>query len=366
MPLQFNPYPLEPWLRREEREAPPDFNQTVTQPLMQGLMLLQEQKKQDALMQLANRKEGRDAQQFAVEYGSPAQTSTASYNPASGQVKPILGSSRKPSMIERFEAHRKQNRMVPGAQGPLPQAQTHMNDVRAQFGLDEGYTPGMKHIEAFGKLKEYDRKLADDNLDRDLRRQTVAESMEMRREMAKDRDARYGFNQENTLRSQFLNQSKDFAETATAYQRIIDSSKEPSAAGDLALIFNYMKMLDPGSTVREGEFANAAASGSYGDRFQAAAQKIVTGQRLDDSMRQDFVNRATDLYQGQMARHQSREKEFQGMGSAYGFSDPSRVTPNLATPMGGFGGNGGTQPGEITKVLNGVTYVKRNGQWFQQ
>jgi hypothetical protein len=144
-----------------------------------------------------------------------------------------------------------------------------------------------------------------------------------------------GFGQENKLRTEFLSQSKDFNDTAASYQRMIDSSTNPSPAGDLSLIFNYMKMLDPGSTVREGEFANAAASGSYGARFQAAAQKIVTGQRLDDSMRSDFMGRARELYQGQMARHKQRETEYQKLGSSYG-ADPSRITPNLATPISGY------------------------------
>ena len=36
----------------------------------------------------------------------------------------------------------------------------------------------------------------------------------------------------------------------------------PDAAGDMALIFSYMKMLDPNSTVREGEYATAQDAGS--------------------------------------------------------------------------------------------------------
>jgi hypothetical protein len=65
---------------------------------------------------------------------------------------------------------------------------------------------------------------------------------------------------ENKLRDDFLKGSKVFVDTKDAYTRIQDSASDPSAAGDLALIFNYMKMLDPGSTVREGEFATAQDS----------------------------------------------------------------------------------------------------------
>lgn len=71
MALQFNPYPLEPYLRKEEERRGPDFNQSVSNPILQGLQMLSEQRRQDALLKISQQKEGREAQQFASEYGSP-------------------------------------------------------------------------------------------------------------------------------------------------------------------------------------------------------------------------------------------------------------------------------------------------------
>lgn len=93
-----------------------------------------------------------------------------------------------------------------------------------------------------------------------------------------------------------LQRVKEFDNISNAYGRIVASVEEPSPAGDLALIFNYMKMLDPSSVVRESEFAAAAQAGSYGDRIAALVGNLKEGTRLSPAQRADFVDRATKLY----------------------------------------------------------------------
>ena len=91
------------------------------------------------------------------------------------------------------------------------------------------------------------------------------------------------------LRGEFINQSKVFVSVRDAYNRVEASAKDPSPAGDLSMIFNYMKILDPGSVVRESEFATAANSGSVPQRIRAQYNKVVAGERLDKNMRADFL-----------------------------------------------------------------------------
>ena len=64
-----------------------------------------------------------------------------------------------------------------------------------------------------------------------------------------------------------------------AYGRI-HAAKDapPSGASDIALLYGYMKVLDPGSTVREGEFATASNAGGIPD-------KIVTPVQQDPARR---------------------------------------------------------------------------------
>lgn len=102
------------------------------------------------------------------------------------------------------------------------------------------------------------------------------------------------------LRDEFNERTKEFQSVNSATQRVLDSAKSPSAAGDLALIFNYMKVLDPGSTVREGEFATAQNSSGIPERLRARYNSIVNGERLSDKQRNDFVSRAMKLRDGQL------------------------------------------------------------------
>jgi len=103
-----------------------------------------------------------------------------------------------------------------------------------------------------------------------------------------------------------------------AYNRVIASAKNPSAAGDLALIFNYMKVLDPGSTVREGEFATAQNSGSISDIVRAKYNSVRTGERLSQTQRDDFVNRSTALFNSAKQQQESTNKTYSERAAAFG------------------------------------------------
>lgn len=127
---------------------------------------------------------------------------------------------------------------------------------------------------------------------------------------------------EQDLRKEFsgLPANKDFSAQSQAFGRVIASTDNPSPAGDLALIFNYMKLLDPGSVVRESEFATAAASGSYGERIQAAVNRVNTGERLSDDMRQDFLKRSEMLYNEAERGFDSLYGQYADRAKGYGMS----------------------------------------------
>ncbi len=136
------------------------------------------------------------------------------------------------------------------------------------------------------------------------------------------------FTQTAKLRDEFRNLSKDYIQVRDSYGRIQESAKNPSAAGDLALIFNYMKMLDPGSTVREGEFATAQNSAGIPDRIRAAYNKVIEGERLADNTRNDFTSRAGALYKRQLATHKKNTAQYSALAKRYGV-DPQNVTTDF-------------------------------------
>lgn len=135
------------------------------------------------------------------------------------------------------------------------------------------------------------------------------------------------FGDASTLRKEFLAQSKDYQKVRDSYTRVVGSTQDPSPAGDLSLIFNYMKMLDPGSVVRESEFSTAASAGSYGERIQAEVQKVLSGQRLTENMRADFLSKSASLLEGMELQHEQREDSYRGIARRNALPEQDVVTP---------------------------------------
>jgi hypothetical protein len=137
--------------------------------------------------------------------------------------------------------------------------------------------------------------------------------------------------QSTVLRKEFNALSKDFFKSRDAFARVKASAKDPSAAGDLALIFNFMKVLDPGSVVRESEFANAAATGSLGERWKGIGAKLLRGERVSKIVRQDFVDRATRLFKSQEGNQGKLTTRYTALSKRFGV-DPAGVVD--ASPEG--------------------------------
>jgi len=139
---------------------------------------------------------------------------------------------------------------------------------------------------------------------------------------------------EAKVRGEFLKQADEFTKVRDAFGRVTASAKDPSAAGDLALIFSYMKILDPGSVVREQEFANAQNAAGVPDQIRNMYNKVLSGERLNVNQRGDFTDRASRLYKRQLETLQGTKKVYEGLASSYGF-DPSRVAPDLSLGVTG-------------------------------
>ena len=104
--------------------------------------------------------------------------------------------------------------------------------------------------------------------------------------------------QTETLQKLFTGNSvvKDFNTATSQYEKLLTSSERETAAGDMSMIFTYMKILDPTSVVREGEQATAKEAGAVPDRVLNSYNKAVTGQKLTTKQRADFVQTGTQLY----------------------------------------------------------------------
>lgn len=137
------------------------------------------------------------------------------------------------------------------------------------------------------------------------------------------------FTQENLLRNAYLKQAEPFANLAQNYRRILASSQDNTGASDVALIFSFMKMLDPTSVVRETEYATAQNTGSIPERVWMMFNKAKTGEQLDPAVRAKFVQQAQRQMEQQWQSYDALRKQWEGIVGQYNL-DPTRVLPDVS------------------------------------
>jgi hypothetical protein len=131
-----------------------------------------------------------------------------------------------------------------------------------------------------------------------------------------------GFDNELTLKKTFAAEPvyKAYNEMQSAYSQITDSLKSASPAGDLAAATKFMKLLDPGSVVRESELGMAMAASGALDRLTNLAQMRISGTKLTPTQRNDFQQLSDQLFGTATTTYNQKRGEFEQMGSAYGLN----------------------------------------------
>ena len=129
-----------------------------------------------------------------------------------------------------------------------------------------------------------------------------------------------GFDNEMTLKKSFAAEPvyKAYGEMQSAYGQINDSLKAASPAGDLAAATKFMKLLDPGSVVRESELGMAMAASGALDRATNYAQLRISGEKLTPTQREDFAKLSRELFSTATTAYNTKRGEFEQMGNAYG------------------------------------------------
>lgn len=170
-----------------------------------------------------------------------------------------------------------------------------------------------------------------------------------------------GFARADKLRDEYSALTKDFRTVQDAYSKI--QSTSDTGAGDMSLLYSYVKLLDPGSVVRESEFATAAASGSFGEQVQGAVQRVLTGERLPDTLRAAFKNEAGNLYKAQKAGAERLQAQYTDLAKRYNVN-PTDVIQNYAAPEPAPDPNAPvkvTSPDDMAKLAPGTRFVAPDG-----
>jgi hypothetical protein len=126
------------------------------------------------------------------------------------------------------------------------------------------------------------------------------------------------------LRDEIAGANKRYAIIRDAEAKIAAIGQQPSAASDLALIFSFMKVLDPESVVRESEFANAQNAAGVPDQVRNLWNRALSGERLNDAQRADFMKQAQTLALAQRGQYERSLRQYEGLAKRLQL-DPENV-----------------------------------------
>ena len=151
-----------------------------------------------------------------------------------------------------------------------------------------------------------------------------------------------GFDNTLKLRSDFRSEPiyKAHQDVQSAHSQITSALKQESPAGDMAGATKLMKILDPGSVVRESELGMAMAASGLVDRMQNYASMVMSGQKLTPTQRADFQKLAESLRAESEKQYNAKRKEYEGIATRNGLN-----VDDVLGPASSSGGNW-----SITKV----------------
>lgn len=135
---------------------------------------------------------------------------------------------------------------------------------------------------------------------------------------------------ERKMGDDYRSQSKSFGESTSAFKQLNATlaTATTSPAATLAAATKFMKILDPGSVVRESELGMALAASGVLDRASNYVNTLQRGKVLTATQAADFKNISKQMYKAAQSVQQSIDKDYQGKAKTYGLR-PEMVTQEL-------------------------------------
>ena len=123
------------------------------------------------------------------------------------------------------------------------------------------------------------------------------------------------------LNETYSKRSAGFRESRDAFVKINEAAKANSGAGDVALITSFMKMLDPGSVVRETEFAIARDTNGLYQALQGALSKVASGELLTPDARKNYLDLSKQYMEAANKADVETRKSLQPIIKQYGLNE---------------------------------------------
>lgn len=123
----------------------------------------------------------------------------------------------------------------------------------------------------------------------------------------------------DTLRKEYNQQVKDagFYDARDAFKRIEQAVTSGSAIGDVASATSIMKLLDPGSVVRESELGVALGARGVIDGFMNFKQQTFEGKLLTENQRKEFDALARKFYEVAQETKAEIDQRYLTLGQKY-------------------------------------------------
>lgn len=142
------------------------------------------------------------------------------------------------------------------------------------------------------------------------------------------------FKQEQDTRKDYIStpEVKAFNEMKTSYGQINAGLNAKSAAGDLTAATKFMKLLDPGSVVRESELYLAMDATGVLDKMTNYSARLSRGEKLTPSQREDFRNIANQLYKAAENTKLNYDKQYEEIALSNNL-DPAKIITGYKKPQ---------------------------------
>lgn len=164
--------------------------------------------------------------------------------------------------------------------------------------------------------------------------------------------------QQNYQRTQgiagdFQQATRQFMPVATAIKNIKSlgsAALQGSPAAQMGLIYGYMKLLDPNSSVREGEYATAENAAGVPQKIIALYNRLLDGNFLAPSVVQGFLDSTDILARAWMASFDPIAQQFRERAVRWGVNPNDVIVDYFAGLRTPQGVSGTARKGDANKV----------------
>jgi hypothetical protein len=239
---------------------------------------------------------------------------------------------------------------IPPQYDPAYVEQSRQQVLTAAQQLEQAWKAKEFHLDVqkFGETKRHNVATEQTTRDNAAATREVASATRDAATVQRDRDT------EMKLSDDYRTQSKSFKEVSDAYRQIsgtLDKATE-SPAATLAAATKFMKLLDPGSVVRESELGMALQASGVLDRASNYFEVLKRGKVLTKQQAADFKAITAQIYQAAQDGQLAIDADYSSRAKRYGLR-PENIVQDLGQGASAKGGKGRDIYADADAILGG-------------